>query len=128
MSPILLTGTIVVQFALAAYTIGIVGEQRSHRVSRIVLGFLTAGVVLDITATALMIAGSSRGFTLHALLGFSSLAAMLLETAFAWRHRLQSGDAAVSHRLHLYSRFAYLWWVAAYFTGAALVMAAARAH
>jgi hypothetical protein len=128
MSPLLVAGTVIVHLALAAYTIGIFNEQRSHVVSPTVLRFLTAGVVFDVTATAFMIAGSSRGFTLHALLGFSSLAAMLLETGLAWRHRLQQGDRAVPRWLHLYSRFAYLWWVAAYFTGAALVMASSRAH
>lgn len=124
MSPILLAGTAIVHLALVAYTIGIVSEQRNRRVSRFALNFLTVGVVLDITATACMIAGSSSGpFTAHGLLGFSSLAAMLLETTFAWRHRHTQGDAEVPHWLHLYSRIAYGWWLVAYVTGAMLVMA-----
>ena len=70
-----------------------------------------------------MIAGSSRGpFTVHALLGFSSLTAMLLETSFAWRHRLRMQDAEVPTWLHRYSRVAYGWWIVAYITGAILVM------
>ncbi len=128
MSPVLVAGTVIVHLALVAYTVGIVSEQRSHRVSRMVLGFLSAGVFFDLTATGFMIAGSSRGLTLHALLGFSSLAAMLVETSLAWRHRLRHVDQRVPRWLHLYSRAAYLWWVAAYFTGAALVMMASRSH
>jgi hypothetical protein len=128
MNPELIAGTIIVQLALLAYTVGIVAEQRSHRVSRLTLGFLTAGVIFDLIATGFMIAGSSRGpFTLHALLGFSSLAAMVSETAFAWRHRRKMKDEPVPSWLHRYSRWAYLWWVAAHITGAALVLAA-RSH
>ena len=123
MSPILITGTIIVNLALAFYTVGIVIEQRTRRVSRTVVTFLTAGVVFDLVATGCMIAGSSRGpFTAHGLLGFSSLAAMLAETALAWRHRLRQGDAEVPSWLHRYSRIAYGWWIAAYITGAILVM------
>ena len=125
MSPILIAGTAIVHLALISYAIGIIGEQRSHRVSGRVLGFLVVGVVFDVTATACMIAGSSRRFTLHALLGFSSLAAMLVETALAWRHRRAHGDALVPAWLHQYSRFAFGWWLVAYVTGAVLVMAVA---
>jgi uncharacterized repeat protein (TIGR03987 family) len=123
MNPVLVTGTIIVNLALIFYTIGIVIEQRSHRVSHKVVTFLTAGVIFDLVATGCMIAGSSSGpFTAHGLLGFSSLAAMLLETGFAWRHRLRRGDAEVPQWLHRYSRLAYGWWVVAYITGAILVM------
>jgi len=123
MNPILLAGTIIVNLALISYAVGIIGEQRSHRVSSRVLAFLVVGVVLDITATACMIAGSSRGpFTPHGLLGFSSLAAMLTETALAWRHRKANGDDVVPIWLHHWSRIAFGWWVVAYITGALLVM------
>ncbi|MGB3563151.1 MAG: hypothetical protein WBH85_05225 [Thermoanaerobaculia bacterium] len=123
MSGILIAGTIIVNFALLFYTIGIVSEQRSHRVTRRTLFFLTVGVVFDVVATGFMIVGSSHGpFTTHGLLGFSSLAAMLLETTFAWRHHNRAGDELVPGWLHNYSRLAYTWWVVAYITGAILVM------
>lgn len=125
MSPILTAGVAIVNLALVSYAVGVVSEQRSHRVSRATLNWLRTGVVLDVTATACMIAGSSRGpLTLHALLGFSSLAAMLVETLLASRHRTRSGDAPVSAGLHQYSRLAYGWWLVAYGTGAYLVMSA----
>lgn len=126
MSPILITGTVIVNLALASYTIGIVIEQRRRRVTSRVVTFLTIGVVLDVVATGCMIAGSTSGpFTSHGLLGFSSLAAMLVETALAWRHRLRLGDAEVPTWLHRYSRLAYGWWLVAYVTGAILVMSKA---
>ncbi len=122
MKPILIAGTITVNFALISYSIGIITEQRRHRVTRNVLWFLTIGVILDITATACMIIGSDNTpFTLHGILGYSSLTAMLIETFLAWRHRLAQGEGEVPRSLHLYSRIAYSWWVLAYITGAALV-------
>ncbi len=124
MSPVLMAGTLIVNLALIFYTIGIVSEQRSHKISKRVLIFLTAGVTFDIIATACMIVGSSKGpFTAHGFLGYSSLTAMLLETTFAWRHRLREGEEPVPNWLHVYSRLAYSWWVIAYITGALLVMA-----
>jgi len=126
MSPILIAGTIIVNLALVSYAIGIIAEQRSHRVSAATLNWLRFGVVLDITATACMIAGSSSGpFTAHGLLGFSSLAAMIVETSLAWRHRSASGNEPVPGSLHQYSRIAFGWWIAAYITGAVLVMSKA---
>lgn len=123
MSPILIAGTIIVNLALVSYALGILSEQRSHRVSRRTLTFLVVGVILDLTATACMIIGSSRGvFTLHGLLGFSSLAAMLTETVLAWRHRRLFGDDLVPPWLHRYSRLAFGWWLIAYVTGALLVV------
>lgn len=123
MSPVLIAGTIIVNAALLFYTLGILIEQRSHRVGRRVLLFLTVGVVLDVTATVCMILGSTHGpFTLHGLLGFSSLTAMTAETGAAWRHHLRHGEARVPGWLHVYSRLAYGWWVFAYVTGAYLVM------
>jgi len=122
MSPILIAGTLIVNLALIFYSIGIFVEQRRRQVTQKVLLFLTLGVVFDIVATAFMIIGSTNSpFSLHGILGYSSLTAMLIETALAWRHRLREGDREVSSGLHLYSRIAYFWWVAAYITGALIV-------
>ena len=122
MPPVLIAGTAIVIMALIAYGIGIITEQRKHRITRGAIQALTLGVVLDITATACMIVGSSNPvFTLHGILGYSSLAAMLIETSLAWRHRLRHGDATVSRGFHLYSRIAYGWWVLAFITGGLMV-------
>ncbi len=86
------------------------------------LGFLQAGVVLDVVATTCMIIGSGEGLTLHGYLGFSALAAMMSETALAWRHRAANGDQEVPGWLHWYSRFAYGWWCVAYVAGAFMVI------
>ncbi len=118
-----LTGIITVQAALVSYSIAIISEQRKRLVTRKVLTFLTLGVLLDITATAFMILGSSRGaFTLHGILGYSSLAGMLTDAILIWRfHRKHPSPERVSGGTHWYSLGAYLWWIAAYITGAMLV-------
>ena len=122
MKPILMAGTTIVVFALLFYTIGIITEQRLHRVTKKVLFFLTFGVIFDISATVCMIIGSSKGwFTLHGLLGYSSLGAMLLETFFAWQYNLKNGEVEVTKFLHIYSRIAYIWWVVAFISGGLLV-------
>ena len=123
MNPLSRTGATIVVFALLSYTIAVVGEQRRHRLAPQVLAFLTVGVLLDVTATIFMILGSSKGaFTLHGVLGYSSLAAMIVDTGLMWRLATSAGpNAGVPRSLHLYTRVAYLWWVAAFVTGGLLV-------
>jgi len=123
MKPIIMAASTIVTLALISYAIAIITEQRKRIITSTVLLFLTVGVTLDVTSTILMIIGSSRGaFTLHGALGYSSLAAMLTDTILIWRFRLRNGaSATVSRGLHLYSRAAFTWWVAAYITGGLLV-------
>jgi hypothetical protein len=123
MKPVLMVGMTVVNLALISYAIGVIIEQRKHRVTAKVLLFLSFGVLFDIAATGCMITGSSQGlFTPHGILGYSSLAAMLVDTILIWRHSNASGDKEVKRSLHLYSRYAFIWWVVAYITGAIMVM------
>ena len=117
-------GAGIVTFALIAYSIAIISEQRKKKVSIKVLTFLTIGVILDITATVFMIIGSSNTpFTFHGFLGYSALTVMMIDVIRIWFIYKQKGiNAAVPKVLHLYSRFAFGWWVIAYITGALLVM------
>jgi len=116
-------GSMVVMVALVFYSIGFVKEQRKKLVTSRVLLFFTIGVLLDITATTLMILGSSKGgLTIHGIIGYSSLLGMSIDTILLWRHNLkQIPGKEVSPKLHIYSRFAYGWWVIAFITGGVLV-------
>ncbi len=118
-----MAGIIIVQAALVSYSIAVITEQRKRIVTPFILTFLTIGVVFDITATTFMIIGSSQGpFTLHGILGYSSLAGMLADTVFMWRfYRKNEPGTGVSRIAHLCTRYAYIWWIAAYVTGALLV-------
>jgi len=123
MNRLVMVGTIVVFFALTFYSIGIFTEQKHKKVLRRVITFLTMGIIADIIATAFMIAGSSKGlFTLHGIIGYSALVAMLIDNIFIWRLRLKIGiGAEVPDAIHKYSRYAYIWWVIAFITGGLLV-------
>lgn len=117
-------GTSIVFFALAFYSVGIYAEQKHKRVMPRVLIFLTLGIIADIIATAFMIAGSTKGiFTLHGIIGYSSLLGMLIDNILIWRIRLSNGiGASVPDSIHSYSRYAYFWWVTAFITGSLLVL------
>lgn len=123
MNSLLITGTTIVFFALASYSIAIITEQRKKKIISRVLIFLTLGVLLDITATTFMILGSKNGaLTLHGFIGYSSLLGMFIDAVLIWRLKLKNGTGAdVPKGLHMYSRYAYIWWVLAFITGALLV-------
>ena len=123
MNSTLMAGTRIVVLALLAYSVAIITEQRKKQIGKLVLVFLTAGIILDITATTFMIIGSPNSpFTLHGFLGYSALAAMLVDTLLIWRFRLLNHAVTITRGLHLYSRYAYLWWVVAFVTGSMLVV------
>ncbi len=124
MKVVSMIGAMIVTFALTFYTIGFLKERKLKLVTSKVLLFYTLGISLDITATVLMIIGSSKGMlTLHGFIGYSSLLGMLADTYLLWKYNLNNGaEREVSRGLHLYSRIAYTWWVMAYITGGMLVM------
>jgi len=126
MNILLMIGSFVVTLALIAYSIGIITEQRKHKIGRTVMRFVTIGIILDIIATTFMIVGSPNSpFTYHGFLGYSALGVMLIDVILIWRLKLKEGiDAEVPKGLHLYSRYAYTWWVIAFITGGLMVIIA----
>ncbi|MEI6678681.1 MAG: hypothetical protein WCL21_08740 [Mariniphaga sp.] len=124
MNILLKIGTSIVMFALTFYSVGIFNEQKHKKVLPRVLIFLTLGIIADIIATGFMIAGSSKGlFTLHGFIGYSSLLGMLIDNVLIWRIRVKEGvGAEVPDAIHLFSRYAYIWWVIAFITGGLLVV------
>jgi hypothetical protein len=123
MKPVLIAGITIVNLALISYSIAIVGQMRTKLLSRKVMTFLTIGVCFDITATICMIIGSGKFLTLHGIIGYSSLAGMLMDTIFSYNKVSKQGLATtVSKKFNNGSLLAYIYWVIAYFTGAFLVM------
>jgi hypothetical protein len=123
MKTVSIIASFVVTLALVFYSIGFSKERRRKMVTGNVLLFYTIGVCIDVTATILMIIGSSKGIiTPHGMIGYSSLLGMLTDTILLWRHNLKQGsDTEVKRGLHIYSRIAFIWWVIAYITGGLLV-------
>ncbi|MCP4310661.1 MAG: hypothetical protein GY790_05315 [Bacteroidetes bacterium] len=124
MKPLAMIAATVVTLALISYSIAIITEQRKRRVINLVLIFISLGVVLDIGATTMMIIVSENSpFTIHGILGYSSLTLMIIDSVLLWRFRFKNGnEEEVASPVHLYSRVAYIWWVAAYITGTLMVM------
>jgi len=124
MLPLAKIAATVVTLALISYSVAILTEQRRRKVINRVLVFLTLGVFLDISSTTMMIIVSENSpFTLHGILGYSSLTLMIIDAILLWRYRMRKGaEETVSRPVHLYSRIAYIWWVAAYITGSLMVM------
>jgi hypothetical protein len=122
MNPTLMAGALTVTAALGAYSTAVFAQARANRADNFMLGWLTTGVVLDITATVLMIAGSTNTpLTVHGILGYSALTLMIIDTVLLWRHRRKKGvRAPVSGNLRRYSMAAYGWWVLVYVVGAAM--------
>ena len=115
-----MTGSAIVTLALVFYSIAFFSFHRKKRFTDKILGYQTLGLLLDITATTLMIIGSSKGpFTLHGILGYSSLTLMIIDTLFFWNKRRSE---VVPVWLNTYSKVAYIWWILAYITGSLLVM------
>jgi len=116
-------GSMVVTVALIFYSVGFAKEQKRKQVTSRVLLFFTIGVLLDISATTLMILGSTKGMlTFHGFIGYSSLLGMSIDTILLWRYNLKNGSLqTVSKSLNAYTRCAYIWWVAAFITGGLLV-------
>jgi hypothetical protein len=123
MNPLVRIGTTIVIFALASYSIAIITEQRKKILRQRILVFLTLGVALDITATIFMILGSSKGgFTLHGILGYSALIGMFIDAVLIWQLKIKKGSySPIPDNIHIYSRYAYIWWVIAFITGGLLV-------
>jgi uncharacterized repeat protein (TIGR03987 family) len=124
MNTLSIIGASIVTLALISYSIGILSEQFKKKLIPRVLIFITLGVALDITATIFMILGSMNSpFTYHGFIGYSALLVMLIELTRIWRTYSKLGmGAEVPRGVHLYSRYAYIWWVIAYITGSLLAM------
>jgi hypothetical protein len=123
MKNILIVGIVIVNLALTFYSIAIFKQFRSRMMSRNVLLFLTTGLIFDISATVCMIIGSGNFLTLHGIIGYSSLAGMLIDTWFSYRLIFTKGiNSVVSPKFMRLSLIAYLYWVSAYLTGALIVM------
>jgi hypothetical protein len=123
MKPVIMAGAAIVNLALISYAIGVIAQQRSHKVGGWVTGFLTLGVLLDITATICMMLGTANSpFTVHGLIGYSALALMIIATVRAWVHRTKMPGAPVPRGLHLFIRYSFIWWVITWGTGIAMAI------
>ncbi|HNW96995.1 MAG TPA: hypothetical protein PKK00_01125 [Bacteroidales bacterium] len=124
MNPILLTGISVVNIALVFYTTAFIIARRKKIISKLFFSILLIAVSFDITATTLMIIGSSKGpLTLHGIIGYTSLGAMIFEaiTFYLLIKKNDFGKIFSNKSLKVFT-FIFIYWVLAYITGAILIM------
>ncbi|MCX6246690.1 MAG: hypothetical protein NTW10_03055 [Bacteroidetes bacterium] len=123
MKPVLIAGISIVNLALISYATAIVIQSRKKSITRNVLTFLTLGIVFDITSTVCMVISSGKGFSFHGLIGYLSLAAMLVDTILSYRNVATNGlNSILSVKFLRWSQAAFFYWVLAYITGAIIVM------
>ncbi len=121
---LLIIGMSIVSAAFILYTLAYYLECRSRILSYKVLGFFTAGVFFDFTATVFMILVSrNMSITPHGILGYTALMAMLGDVILLQLQRKRKGlNAEIPKNLHIYSTVAYFWWITAFSAGGLLVM------
>jgi len=124
MKPILLIGISIVHLALLSYTIAIIILARKKNIGTTYLTFLTIGVILDITSTICMMIASTKGIiTIHGLVGYSALLAMITDSILCYRYAFIHGNLSIiSPFLKKFSLVTYFYWIIAYVTGAIIVM------
>ncbi len=119
MELIILMGVVLIHIALVLYTVFIIKETKYKRATRGVVGFITAAVLFDISATLCMMIGTDEDyFTLHGILGYTALFLMVLDAIFIWKHKMRHGaEVPFSATLNRNSKLAYVLWIAAFTTG-----------
>lgn len=125
MNTVILIGVVFVHLALIFYTIFIIKEFRIQKTTNSIVFFLIAAVIFDIIATSSMMIGSTAEtyFTVHGILGYIGLTAMIVDAILVVKHRINKGaEALVSKGLNTYTKLAYAWWIVAFITGVMVAM------
>jgi uncharacterized membrane protein YidH (DUF202 family) len=124
MNPLAIVGAFVITLSFLSYGIGSISLVRFNIVGRIVVAFLSMGVILDIIAITLMILGSKGSpFTLHGFLGATAFIVMLVDAIWSWKMYIANGRDSKARKNHIiYTKAAYGFWVVAYLTGSLIVI------
>ncbi len=124
MNPLAIIGAFVITLSFLAYGIGSISLVRFKMIGRIVLVFLTMGIIFDVTAITLMAIGSTgEPYTLHSLVGAMAFLVMLVNTVWCWSVFIRRGiDSKARNKHIIYTKAAYLFWVLAYLAGSIIVI------
>ena len=115
-------GVLFATIALVFYSIFAARMRKKADASRADCVLQTTGLDFDIAGTVLMIIGSERiPLTVHGVIGYSALAAMLVKTALVWAHALKGVPQPA--RARLFGNLAYAWWIVAFVAGGIIAMA-----
>ena len=116
---VIVVGVIFIHIALVLYSIFIYKERKYRRATNGVVGFITAAVIFDVSATICMMIGTVEGWlTLHGVLGYTALTVMVTDAVFIWKHRLNRGtEVPFSDTLNRNTMLGFILWLIAFGTG-----------
>ncbi|HQI39684.1 MAG: hypothetical protein B6D44_01355 [Ignavibacteriales bacterium UTCHB2] len=122
MADIIKIGILFVHLALIFYTLFMFFERKEKRASNRVITFITIAIISDIIATSFMMIGATQTyFTLHGIIGYTGLLLMIIVFVLLIRFRMKSGsEVSITKGFYNYMRIAYIGWLIAFFTGAAV--------
>jgi heme/copper-type cytochrome/quinol oxidase subunit 2 len=121
---VIVIGVIFIHIALVLYSIFIYKERKYRRATNGVVGFITAAVIFDVSATICMMLGTVEGWlTLHGVLGYTALTVMVIDAIFIWKHRNNHGtEVPFSDALNRNTKLGYILWLVAFGTGEMLAV------
>jgi hypothetical protein len=128
MNPVLRSAVIVVHAALVCYSLAWVWLLIRKTYSLALLFILVAAILFDIASVVLMVIGTtSKAITFHGIMGYSALLVMISEGFHFFRFTLKvpHGTPVIERWRRLFTA-AYLYWIAAYLTGAVIVFLRVR--
>jgi hypothetical protein len=121
MNPFLYCGVLFASIALVFYSMFFWKTRRVKEIVRTNCINQTIGLGFDISGTILMIIGSKNiPLTVHGILGYSALLAMIIETIFIWR--VYKNKIEKTKAISIYSYISYAWWICAYIAGGLIAM------
>jgi len=121
---VIIVGVIFIHIALVLYSVFIYKERKYKRATKGVLGFITAAVIFDVSATICMMIGTvEKYFTLHGILGYTAVVVMITDAIFIWKHWNKHGsEVPFSDTLNRNSKLGYILWLIAFGTGEMLAV------
>ena len=121
---VIIVGVIFIHIALVLYSIFIYKEGKYKRATKGVVGFITAAVLFDISATICMMLGTVENWlTLHGVLGYTAVVVMITDAFFIWKHKIKYGaEVPFSDTLNRNSKLGYILWLVAFGTGELLAV------
>jgi hypothetical protein len=117
MNNLLLSGSLVVTLALLFYSVAIIWEQSTGKVSMIIVFFVSMGMLFDISAVTLVILGTDKPFTIQEILRYSALLMIAVSVYYIWklfRTERKAVKIPVPKNTHLYIRISYIYWLLIY--------------
>ena len=115
--PLIYFSSIAIGLALLFYTYAVWGEQITKKLKGIFIAAFLTGFTLDLIGTGGMFLNrTGDASTIHGILGTVALAVMGVHALWATSVWLRE-NAKAAKNFHRYSKFAYILWLCAFFSG-----------